>query len=135
MLDIIRHNPHKSFLRSSMIFESVKWDQKVWGTIALGYKSSRRKTARSQGILSSALLHNAKVFPNMVKPVYSPINSSSYILNMSPLSITCVLSIFPNLLFLVFLVNKSSSTVVKFISLFLDGQHFLHLVCETALYV
>lgn len=71
----------------------------------------------------------------MVTPVYSPINSSSYILNMSPLSITCVLSIFPNLLFLVFLVNKSSSTVVKFISLFLDGQHFLHLVCETALYV
>ena len=115
-------------MRSSIIFKTVQWDQKVWGTIALGYKSSRSETAESQGILSSALLDTAKLFPNMVIPVYTPINSSLYILNISPLSIICVLNTFLNLLFPIFLMTKSSSTVVKFINLFLDGQYFLYLV-------
>ena len=100
-IDLIHINKR----RSSIIFKSVQWDQKVWGTTARGYKCSRSETAGSQGILSAALLDTDKVFPNMVMPIYTPTNSSLYILNTSPLSGICVLNTSPNLFFFFFFLS------------------------------
>lgn len=115
---------NKNSLRCSIVSKSAQWDPKMWGTATLRYKS-RSETTGSQSILSSASPDTAQLFPAMVIPIYTPTNSSLYILTISPLSVIWVLNTFPSLFFPIFLMNRSSSRVAKFISLFHHSQYFM----------